>query len=135
MKNVAVQLPWESESPSQGLDLTPQNDDVRIQRASPKVLTLVAVLIGLQILDGALTLAGMHTFGLSAEGNPLLRSLMNWIGLVPGLVVTKLLCIGVIMGLYSQITKVHWLPTALTAVAGVYTCCAIIPWSILLISQ
>jgi hypothetical protein len=136
MKNVAVQiLPWESESPTRSLDLTPQNDDTLVQHPSKKVITLVAVLIGLQVLDGALTLAGMHTFGLGAEGNPLLRGLMNSIGLIPGLLVTKLLCIGVIMGLYSQMTKVRWLPTALTAVAGVYTCCAIIPWSILLISQ
>jgi hypothetical protein len=92
-------------------------------------------LIALQILDGILTLSGMHTFGLAAEGNPLLRGLMGWIGPVAGLVVTKLLCIGVIVGLYSQMAKLAWLPAVLTAVAGLYTVFAVIPWTILLLSE
>ena len=90
MKNVAVQLPWESEQQAGALDLQPINTDVCSPRHPARFLALIGVLIALQILDGALTLAGMHTFGLSAEGNPLLRTLMNSLGLIPGLVATKL---------------------------------------------
>jgi hypothetical protein len=98
-----------------------------------RILTLALILVGFQILDGALTYSGMSTFGVRAEGNPLLRNFMELVGVLPAIALTKLICIGVVLGLCSQAQKISWLPKALTGIAGVYAVAAILPWSVLLL--
>jgi hypothetical protein len=117
------------------LSLEPVNSDTATVQGSSNVLTISLVLISLQVLDGFLTLSGTVTFGLSAEGNPLLRELMHSIGLIPALILTKLGCIALIVLLSLQASRVVWLPRALTAVAGVYAIAAIVPWSIILLTE
>lgn len=106
-----------------------------IQARQSNIPVIAGVLVTLQILDGLLTLTGMHTFGLSAEGNPLLRSLMNLLGILPAIAIVKLFCIGTVLALCAQAHRISWLPAALTCVAGVYTIAAIVPWSWLLLSE
>ena len=96
---------------------------------------IAAVLVTLQVLDGLLTYTGMQTFGLAAEGNPLLRSLMNTLGILPGIALVKLCCIGTVLALSAQAHRISWLPAALTCVAGIYAVAAIVPWSWLLLSE
>jgi hypothetical protein len=103
--------------------------------ADSRIVVLALILVGFQILDGALTYSGMNTFGIRAEGNPLLRSFMQSVGVLPAIALTKLVCIGVVIGLCSQARKISWLPTALTCIAGVYAIAAILPWSVLLIGE
>lgn len=96
---------------------------------------LAGVLITLQFLDGILTYAGISTFGIRAEGNPLLRSLMSIVGIVPAIAITKVLCVTIIVVLCAQAHKISWLPTALTCIAGLYALGAVVPWSWLLIAE
>lgn len=117
------------------LSLAPANTDSAKAGSNKHLVVIAAVLITLQVLDGILTLSGTLTFGLTAEGNPILRELMHLIGLIPALLVTKLGCISLVVALCFQATRIPWLPSALTAVAGVYTVAAILPWSIILFSE
>jgi hypothetical protein len=135
MSNAALKLSGALTQANCRLDVA--NSDITehhaIWWAEPKILLLALVLVSFQILDGALTYSGMNTFGLRAEGNPLLRNFMELVGVLPAIALTKLVCIGVVIGLCSQAKKISWLPTALTGIAGVYAIAAILPWSLLLI--
>lgn len=132
MSNTARKLEWFS-IPS-ALPLTAANSDAIERRVRIPVPTIAAVLIALQVLDGVLTFTGMSIFGFSAEGNPILRSLMDEVGLIPALLVTKGGCIAVVVALCSQLTRITWLPAALSLVAVVYATCAVVPWSFILAS-
>lgn len=99
------------------------------------IMLLGALLILAQILDGALTIGGVATYGTAAEGNPILRSLMELIGLAPAVIVTKLACSGLIVGLCYQAHSIAWLPRALKGILGVYALLAVIPWSVMLASE
>lgn len=99
------------------------------------VLVLGAMLILAQILDGALTIGGVTTYGIAAEGNPMLRTLMELIGLAPAVVLTKLACSALVIVLCYQAHTIAWLPRALKGILGVYTLFAVIPWSVMLASE
>lgn len=115
------------------LSLAVRNDDVA--PLSRRIVVLGAILVTLQILDGFLTATGVNTFGLHAEGNPLLRHCMEIFGAVPAIVMTKCACIVLIVSLCFQAARVRWVSFALHGVAGLYTLCAIIPWSLILFSE
>jgi hypothetical protein len=93
------------------------------------------MLILAQILDGALTIGGVTTYGIAAEGNPMLRTLMELIGLAPAVVLTKLACSALVIVLCYQAHTIAWLPRALKGILGVYTLFAVIPWSVMLASE
>lgn len=97
-----------------------------------EVLTLGAVLIILQILDGVFTGIGVSHFGLDAEGNPFIHSLMSQLGYIPALVMAKSMAIGIIVYLCALSNLIHWIKNALRGMIGVYLCAAIIPWSAIL---
>jgi hypothetical protein len=99
------------------------------------VLILGGLLILAQILDGALTISGVTTYGTAAEGNPMLRTLMELIGLTPAVVLTKLACSALVIVLCYQAHSIAWLPRALKGILGVYTLFAVIPWSVMLASE
>lgn len=96
---------------------------------------ITSALVILQVLDGALTYSGMRTFGLAAEGNPLLRGLMNTMGILPGIALMKMVCIAIVLALCAQAHRISWLPAALTCIAGIYTVAAVLPWSWLLVTE
>ncbi len=104
----------------------------RAQNASNSILTIAVILIILQILDGVLTGYGMKLDGIGREGNPLLRALMEQIGYVNALIITKGLAIAIICTLVRFADEIKWLKGAMTGVAFLYLGAAIIPWSIIL---
>jgi hypothetical protein len=99
------------------------------------IVILGALLIAAQVLDGALTIGGVWTYGTGAEGNPMLRALMELIGLTPAVVVTKLACSALVVVLCQQAHSIAWLPRALKGILGVYTLLAVIPWSVMLAGE
>jgi hypothetical protein len=117
------------------LKLICANSDCAPQVSYDPTLKVVALIIALQILDGLLTLTGTYTLGINAEGNPLLKSLMLSIGLVPALLLTKGLCVGIVLTLYLKARAITWLPTALRFVALFYTLGAVLPWSLILYNE
>jgi uncharacterized membrane protein len=104
-------------------------------RTSNELILVGSLLILLQILDGILTATGVGTYGLQAEGNPMLRGLMGLVGAIPALIITKAACIGLIVLLCEQARSIHWLPLALKGVAGIYTVMAVLPWSYILAAE
>jgi Domain of unknown function (DUF5658) len=97
-------------------------------------LTLVMALLlaSLQVMDGFLTFVGVLTFGTVAEGNILIKTLIETVGVVPALVSVKAFAIGVIYVLYNLASNVRWVPHALGAVSAIYITFAIVPWCMVL---
>lgn len=102
---------------------------------STEVLILGLIMSTLQVLDGVLTAIGIGHFGTGAEGNALLRALMETVGAVPALVLVKGIAISIIFLLCSLASRVRWLPLAIKGMIGIYLFAAIIPWSYILFSK
>ena len=101
---------------SGGLD---RDDEQVISRS---VLFFGISLAILQVLDGVLTGIGMYQFGTNAEGNALLRVLMEQMGYIPALVTAKCIAIGIIATLCGISGRVSWLKYALAGLCFVYLC-------------
>ena len=91
-----------------------------------EVLVLVIFLV-VQLLDGALTYVGVRQFGIEAEGNLLLTSLMQAWGTGPALIAAKLFSSA--CGLMLFAVAVY---RVLAAAAGACLGFAVIPWMALL---
>jgi len=89
----------------------------------------------LQILDGMLTNMGINQFGVSIEGNPMLRSMMLEYGHVPTLAVVKIISIILVLTLTVYSGRIPWVKNALGAVTGIYLVAAIAPWTYILFVQ
>jgi hypothetical protein len=103
-----------------------------IMRLPEVVDNLALLLIVCQLLDGMATAAGMHRFGVSLEGNFLLRESMKLIGVIPTLLLAKGAAIGMTIGLRQLGSQVVWVGQALLLLCLVYICAALIPWFIIL---
>jgi Domain of unknown function (DUF5658) len=104
-------------------------------RPSPQVLVLGALVALLQLLDGILTGIGVSLMGSHAEGNALLRMLMEQLGYIPALVVAKSVAIVVLIVLCLLAREVRWITQALQCVIVLYLAGAIIPWSTILLAR
>lgn len=80
-----------------------------------------------QLLDGLCTYAGVLTFGIGVEANPLVASLMNHLGHVPGLLSAKIAASG--FGICLYLREIH---SVVALLAGVYLTAAIAPWTMIL---
>lgn len=81
------------------------------------------VFIVLQIADGLITYGAVSSFGITAEGNPLLQTWIHLIGAGPTLVAAKVLACGCGAVLYAlEVRK------TLAALTGFYLVAAIGPW-------
>lgn len=89
-------------------------------------------LVILQILDGILTGFGISLLGIDAEGNALLRALMEQFGFVAALVITKLIAIFLICFVCVSAKKHYWIQYALSSMVFFYTFFAIVPWMVIL---
>lgn len=87
---------------------------------------LLAFLLA-QAFDGVLTYIGVRTFGLGAEGNPLIAWLMTAFGFGPGLLTAKVTagCFGIVL----HLSGVH---RAVAALSVFYLVVAVGPWVALL---
>jgi hypothetical protein len=92
-----------------------------------EILVLKIFLVA-QVLDGALTYIGISQFGIEAEGNVLLSTLIHAWGVGPALVTAKLFSSACGVMLFA--VSVY---RVLAAVAGACIGFAVIPWIALLI--
>lgn len=97
-----------------------------MQRSRFGDVALVAFLLA-QACDGVLTYVGVLTFGLGAEGNPVVAWLMMVLGQGPGLAAAKLTAGG--FGIVLHLSAVH---RAVAVLAAFYLAVAIVPWVALL---
>lgn len=88
---------------------------------------IVAFLVA-QVLDGAFTYVGVHTFGRAIEGNPIIAWLIHLLGPGPALAASKGLA--VVFGAFLHLIGVHTIVAVLTAV---YFVAAVGPWFVLLL--
>lgn len=107
--------------------------DARTRRLS-SAMTLGLILALTQVLDGVLTAIGMTNFGIEAEGNILLRTMMSAWGFIPALVIAKSAAVAVVFSLVVMARSVHWVPTALKGLIAAYVLAAIIPWTMILLN-
>lgn len=87
-----------------------------------------------QILDGVLTYKGVTGFNtLEVEGNPLLRTVMEYFGVIPGLVGIKLLACLIIIFMYNNIEELitTWFSIVIYLVVLAYSM-AILIWYLVL---
>ena len=89
---------------------------------------VLAIFLFAQVLDGGLTYVGVRQFGIDAEGNVLLTTLMHAWGAVPALVAAKLFAsaCGVILFTMSVYR-------VLAAAAGACIGVAVVPWLVALL--
>lgn len=108
-------------------------DGLRVNRPSAsRALQLGFLLCVLQALDGVLTSLGVSRFGLHAEANPFIRSLMEQLGHVTALGLVKLAAILVIIALTLFARRLPWVNNAMGAIGCIYFFAAIIPWTYIL---
>ena len=102
---------------------------VLFQPPFSKFRSLFLTNVGLQILDGHLTVRGLAAG--FAEGNPLVRRLIEAVGPLEGIFAVKLLAIAGLFLLYRR--GRHPITIAgLASLAVVYLVGAIVPWTLLL---
>ena len=89
-------------------------------------VALVVFLLA-QACDGVLTYVGVTTFGVDAEGNPLIAWLMGALGEGPGLATAKITA--GFFGVALHLSDVH---KAVAVLAGFYFVVAVAPWIVLL---
>jgi hypothetical protein len=109
-----------------------RSDETTMMR-SLDLMMLGIALMAVQVWDAWLTARGISHFGIAAEGNILLRFLMDQYGYINALILAKTAALCVIVGLVFLAQRIVWLPHALRAVVVVYIFAAIIPWSIILV--
>lgn len=83
----------------------------------------LAIFIVLQLTDGVLTYAAVDLYGPSAEGNPLLASLIMITGAAPALLGAKLMACA--CGVLLFVAGVH---RTLIGLSALYLFGAIMPW-------
>lgn len=91
-----------------------------------EVLVLAIFLVA-QLLDGTLTYIGVRRFGIEAEGNALLTTLMQAWGTGPALIAAK--AFSMTCGVILFAVSVY---RVLAAVAGACIGLAVVPWMIVL---
>jgi hypothetical protein len=84
-----------------------------------------------QFLDGLLTYFGMIKFGITAEGNALLRFLMDYMGVAQALITVKLLSVYVVVFLCLRDVSQKFLRIAFKSIAIFYFVFAICPWTLM----
>lgn len=107
----------------------------RADEQTTDLMVLGSILILVQLLDGIFTAIGINKFGVSIEGNPLIRSAIEIWGVFPTLFFIKLATIVVTMFLIFMVKEIEWLRKALQLTIGVYLFAAIIPWSAILLEH
>ena len=95
---------------------------------SKRALLLGCFLAGIHIADGILTFFGMQIFGVAAEGNALLRSIMHVYGAATALFIAKTIAIGFTFALTFQAHRRLWLRPIIVALIVIYLIMAICPW-------
>jgi uncharacterized membrane protein len=80
-----------------------------------------------QCFDGVFTYIGVATFGIHIEANPVIASLMGYLGHGPALASAKILA--GFLGICLHLNEIHGAVALLT---GFYLAAAIVPWTAIL---
>ena len=110
-------------------------NEIRRNAPTREIIILGLILAILQISDGLLTGVGVGLFGTAAEGNPLLRCLMEHCGVMPTLFTAKTLAILSIYIVCRLSIKVRWANSAIRSLIAVYLLLAIAPWMSILLDH
>lgn len=94
----------------------------RARRARFGDIALVLFLLA-QCFDGVLTYVGVVTFGIGIEANPLISTLMGYLGAATALITAK--AIAVALGIALHLRGVH---TPVALLTAFYFVVAILPW-------
>lgn len=105
---------------------------VTVSPISRSALFFGLSLICLQLADGLLTFLGIGRYGLSIEGNPILREFMVRFGTIPTLIVLKFAATLVIVWLVYSSREIPWVKKILGILCCVYIIAAIMPWTYIL---
>lgn len=108
---------------------------LKVHTISKDIIILGLIVATLQVMDGILTGIGISRYGIEAEGNLFIRTLMQQFGWVQALVLVKGFSVVIIATLCLLSTVVHWVPRAMKIVIAIYLCGAIIPWTAVLLSK
>jgi Domain of unknown function (DUF5658) len=95
-----------------------------------KILTVIFAIT--QILDGALTYLGTSKLGSSGEGNALIRTLMDMMGIPLSLIFVKGSALVLVYFFYKQCSAKFWYPLMTAWLISFYVLVAIIPWCVVL---
>jgi hypothetical protein len=87
----------------------------------------IVVFLLAQYLDGIFTYIGVMRFGVGIEANPLISTLMLWLGSGSGIVAAK--AAAGVLGMALHLGRVH---RAVAALATLYIAAAILPWTFIL---
>ncbi len=93
------------------------------------VLGLLLALV--QVIDGLFTISGISSFGLEAEGNTLVRMLMEQYGVVTAIVMVKSFALLLTVLLCLCGLSVKWVEAAMKGVIAFYLLMAVAPWAYL----
>jgi hypothetical protein len=88
-------------------------------------LAVLAFLLA-QVLDGALTYLGVHTWGIAVEANPLVSSAVSVVGVGAGLASAKLFAAG--LGVMLHLRRAH---AVVAALAALHFAVAVVPWALM----
>jgi hypothetical protein len=134
MSNLAIKQDIKSTNLELVVDNTQQQILIEGQKYNKLVFYLGLTLILIQILDGIMTSVGIATYGIKAEGNPLLYMLMQQYDYMLVLFFTKSIAILIILGICHSAKFINWIHYAMFTVIGIYLSAAIIPWAWILLS-
>jgi hypothetical protein len=95
-----------------------------------KLRALLVTNVGLQILDGHLTLQGLARG--FAEGNPIVNAAIDLLGRTEGVMAMKLLAIIGLFVLYRHAGRLPHTVAGMVSLAIAYVVFAIVPWTMLL---
>jgi hypothetical protein len=95
-----------------------------------KLRALLFTNIGLQLLDGHLTLKGLARG--FAEGNPIVNGAIGLVGPTGGVMLTKVFAIAVLLLLYKHAGRLPHTAAGMVSLAIAYVVFAIVPWTMLL---
>jgi hypothetical protein len=101
---------------------------LEIEAPSRDVIAFGVFLASLQVADGVLTSVGVSTWGLHAEGNPVLRTLMHYVGPHNAIVIAKCFAIVAVVFLTNVARKKKLFRDLIGAMTCLYLFAAIIPW-------
>lgn len=91
-------------------------------------IAVLAFLVA-QALDGALTYFGLHTWGPTIEGNPLVAMLTSLAGIGAGLAGAKLFAMS--LGVLLHLRRAHVIVALL---AALHFALAVVPWTVMFLT-
>lgn len=105
---------------------------IEIEAPSRDFIFFGVFLASMQIFDGVLTSMGMTRFGTHAEGNPMMRFLIEQIGTHQALVAVKIMAVLLVVFLTVLAKRAKWIKDLIGVLSCVYLFAAVLPWIYLL---